>query len=180
MKPRYGVLLVCGSHTHQENYAAAFAADPRCRLVAVTDEAGVDRRRRELNERLAKALNVPYIADLKQALTRKDVHVVSVCAPPERRGRIIVLCADAGKHLYLDKSLAPQLKGLFGDHTFFLATNGLNIVEPAGPANSGAQVGKLINLANWSDENAAKLEPHEPELTDVVVELGTDGSDAIH
>jgi len=79
-----------------------------------------------------------------------------------------------------DHPLAPQLKGLFGDHTFFLATNGLNIVEPAGPANSGAQVGKLINLANWSDENAAKLEPHEPELTDVVVELGTDGSDAIH
>jgi predicted dehydrogenase len=110
MKPRYGVLLVSGSHTHQENYAAAFAADPRCRLVAVTDEAGVDRRRRELNERLAKALNVPYLADLKQALARKDVHIVSVCAPPERRGRIIVLCAEAGKHLYLDKSLTPQLK----------------------------------------------------------------------
>jgi predicted dehydrogenase len=110
MKPRYGILLVSGSHTHQENYAAAFAADPRCRLVAVTDEAGIDRRRREFNERLTKALNVPYIADLKQALARKDVHVVSVCAPPERRGRIIVLCAEAGKHLYLDKSLAPQLK----------------------------------------------------------------------
>jgi predicted dehydrogenase len=110
MKPRYGILLVSGSHTHQENYADAFAADPRCRLVAVTDEAGIDRRRRELNERLAKALNVPYLADLKQALARKDVHVVSVCAPPERRGRIIVLCAEAGKHLYLDKSLTPQLK----------------------------------------------------------------------
>jgi predicted dehydrogenase len=110
MKPRYGILLVSGSHTHQENYAAAFAADPRCRLVAVTDEAGIDRRRRELNERLARALNVPYLADLKQALARKDVHVVSVCAPPERRGRISVLCAEAGKHLYLDKSLTPQLK----------------------------------------------------------------------
>jgi predicted dehydrogenase len=110
MKPRYGVLLVSGSHTHQENYAAAFAADRRCRLVAVSDEAGIDRRRRELNERLAKTLGIPYLADLKQALARKDVHIVSVCAPPERRGRISVLCAEAGKHLYLDKSLAPQLK----------------------------------------------------------------------
>ena len=36
--PRYGVLLVTGSHTHQENYAAAFAADRRCRLIAVSDE----------------------------------------------------------------------------------------------------------------------------------------------
>src|SRR5262245_58857792 len=110
MKPRYGVLLVTGSHTHQENYAAAFAADPRCRLVAVTDEATVDKRRRQLNERLAKSLNIPYIADLKAALARHDVHLVSVCAPPERRGRIAVQCAEAGKHLYLDKSLVPQLK----------------------------------------------------------------------
>jgi predicted dehydrogenase len=110
MKPRYGVLLVTGMHTHQENYGAAFAADKRCQIVAVTDELNVDKRRRELNERLAKSLGVPYIADLAQALARKDVHIVSVCAPPERRGRIAVLCAQAGKHLYLDKSLVPQLK----------------------------------------------------------------------
>src|SRR5689334_12535221 len=103
--PRYGVLLVSGSHTHQENYAAAFAADPRCRLVAVTDEADVDPRRRELNERLAKTLNVPHVADLDQALRLCDVNLVSICAPPERRGRVAVRCAQAGKHLYLDKSL---------------------------------------------------------------------------
>jgi predicted dehydrogenase len=107
--PKYGVLLVTGSHTHQENYAAAFAADKRCRLVAVTDELDVDAKRRELNERLARALGVPYIADLKDALARADVQVVSICAPPERRGRIAVRCAEAGKHLYLDKSLVPQL-----------------------------------------------------------------------
>ena len=104
---RYGVLLVTGSHTHQENYGAAFAADQRCRLIAVTDEANIDRRRRDLNERLAKQFNVPYIADLDKALADKDVHVVSICAPPERRGRIAVQCAQAGKHLYLDKSLVP-------------------------------------------------------------------------
>src|SRR5438105_7236224 len=110
MGARYGILLVTGSHTHQENYAQAFAADKRCRLIAATDEPNIDRRRRELNERLAKALDVPYLADLATALARKDVHVVSVCAPPERRARIIVQCARAGKHLYLDKSLCPQLR----------------------------------------------------------------------
>ena len=52
---------------------------------------------------------MPYIADLGKALERKDVNVVSICAPPERRGRIAVRCAEAGKHLYLDKSLVPQL-----------------------------------------------------------------------
>ena len=46
MKPRYGVLLVSGSHTHQENYGAAFAADKRCRVVAVPDAMGPGQRRR--------------------------------------------------------------------------------------------------------------------------------------
>src|SRR5262249_46145090 len=44
-KVKYGVLIVTGSHTHQENYAAAFAADKRCRIVALTDEKDIDRRR---------------------------------------------------------------------------------------------------------------------------------------
>jgi predicted dehydrogenase len=108
-RARYGVLLVTGSQTHQENYAAAFAADTRCRIVAVTDEAGVERRRRELNERLARKLSVPHVADLDEALRDRGVQVVSICAPPERRGRIALRCAGAGKHLYLDKSLTPRL-----------------------------------------------------------------------
>lgn len=110
MNPRYGVLLVTGSHTHQEAYAAAFAADRRCRLIALTDEANVDRRRRDLNERLAKTLGVPYVPDLDKALGNKEVNIVCNCAPPERRGRITVRCAQARKHLYLDKSLTPQLR----------------------------------------------------------------------
>lgn len=106
--PRYGVLLVSGSQTHQELYAPAFAADPRCRLVAVTDEADTDKRRRELNEHLAASLRIPYIAELADALHRTDAQVVSVCAEPERRARVAVRSAEAGKHLYLDKPLAPR------------------------------------------------------------------------
>jgi predicted dehydrogenase len=105
----YGILLVTGAQTHQENYARAFAADPRCRLIGVTDEPNLSTRRRELNERLARDLDVPYIEKLDDALARDDVDVVSICAEPERRGRIIVRCAEAGKQLYLDKSLAPRL-----------------------------------------------------------------------
>src|SRR5207248_5985675 len=97
VKPKYGVLLVTGSHTHQENYAAAFAADGRCQIVAVTDEKDVDRRRRQLNERLARELGVPYEPDLDRALARKDVQIVSICAPPQRRGRIAMRCVEAGK-----------------------------------------------------------------------------------
>src|SRR5262249_13961984 len=111
MGARYGILLVSGNHTHQDNYAQAFAADKRCRLIAVTDEPNIDRRRRDLNERLAKSLTVPYVADLATALARKDVQIVSVCAPPERRARIIVQCAPPGKHLYLHKTHCPHPPG---------------------------------------------------------------------
>jgi len=66
--------------------------------------------------------------------------------------------------------VVPQLRELFGDHTFFLDRNGLNIVEPAEPAQAGTQAGKVVNLADWSD--ADRLAPHEPEATDIFIVLG--------
>ncbi len=107
-EPPYGVLLVAGDHTHQPAYAAAFASDDRCRLIGVTDEPNVEPSRRELNQRLATRLQLPYL-ELDKALARPDVQVVSICAEPARRGRIISQAAEAGKHLYLDKPLCATL-----------------------------------------------------------------------
>jgi hypothetical protein len=67
----------------------------------------------------------------------------------------------------------PQLNRLFGDHTFFLDGNGLNIVEPAEPTQAGVEAGKIVNVANWSDANLTSLAPHDPETTNVVVALGS-------
>jgi hypothetical protein len=72
-----------------------------------------------------------------------------------------------------DHPVVPQLNNLFGEHTFFLDGSGLNIVEPAETARPGTQAAKVVNLANWSDDDPARLEPHEPEPTDVVVVLGS-------
>lgn len=110
LTPPFGVLLVSGDHTHQPGYAGAFAADPRCRLVGLTDESGLPARRRELNKRLATRLGIPVLPDLRQALSRDDVQIVCVCAEPYRRGRIIVQAAEAGKQLYLDKPLCSTLQ----------------------------------------------------------------------
>ena len=57
-----------------------------------------------------------------------------------------------------DHPVVPQLNDLFGEHTFFLDSNGLNIV---------------MNLASWSDANPTDLELHDPEPTDVVITLGS-------
>jgi hypothetical protein len=67
-----------------------------------------------------------------------------------------------------DHPVIPQLNDLFGEHTFFLDRNGLNIVEPA-EAGAAAQSAKVVNLANWSDDDSTGLELHEPETTDIVI-----------
>ena len=106
---KYGVLLISGRRTHQERHATAFAAHPLCRLVAVADESDVPETRAELNRQLARDHDLPYIPDLDEALARGDVDIVSMCADVERRGRVVSRCAEAGKHLYLDKPLACSL-----------------------------------------------------------------------
>src|SRR6266508_1818168 len=72
----------------------------------------------------------------------------------------------------------PQLNNLFGEHTFFLDSKGLNIVEPTEATGAGmeaapaaAQRVEVVNIANWSSGNPTTLEPHEPEPTDVIVTL---------
>jgi hypothetical protein len=65
----------------------------------------------------------------------------------------------------------PQLNNLFGDHTFFLDSSGLNVLEPAELPDVDAAAAKIVNLAYWTDENLTSLTPHEPEPTGMVVVL---------
>jgi hypothetical protein len=66
--------------------------------------------------------------------------------------------------------VVPELTGLFGEHTFFVDGLGLNIVEPA-PAHDGQEIGRIINLADWSDSSRTRLVPHEPQSRDIDIEL---------
>lgn len=109
-KRKYGVLLLGGMRTHQEGYAHSFAAEARCRLIAVSDERDAPPERIELGQGLAQELGIPYLPDLDEALARDDVHIVSLCVENERRGRVGVRCAEAGKHLFLDKPLALNVQ----------------------------------------------------------------------
>ncbi len=64
-----------------------------------------------------------------------------------------------------------QLNRLFGDHTFFLDGKGLNIVEPAESVPGKSQPGKVVTVASWDNDERTSLAPHEPQDTEVVVEL---------
>ena len=103
---KYGVLLLGGHRTHQENYAHLFANDQRCKLIAFADEHNAPSERVKLARSLAAELNLPFIDNLQDALARDDIHIVSLCCEVERRGRLGAMCADAGKHVYLDKPMA--------------------------------------------------------------------------
>lgn len=72
-----------------------------------------------------------------------------------------------------DHPMTAQLNGLFGDHTFFLDAAGLSVVEPAESPEPGVRMGKIVNLANWTDENLTSLAPHEPEPTQLMIVLDT-------
>jgi hypothetical protein len=67
-----------------------------------------------------------------------------------------------------DHPMVPELNDLFGDHTFFLNSDGLNVVEPN---ETGAPAGTVVNLANWTDAHLTSLAPHEPEPTEIIVVL---------
>jgi hypothetical protein len=73
-------------------------------------------------------------------------------------------------------SSVPELNRVFGDHTFFLDESGLHIVEPAVPDEEEIDAGQVVKLASWQDANRTRLTAHPPEASDVIVELGPDGS----
>lgn len=108
---KYGVLLLGGHRTHQENYSINFANDSRCKLIAFADEPNAPDERIRLARSLAEERNLPYIPNLDDALSREDIDIVSLCTDVERRGHIGAKCANAGKHVYLDKPMA-----LNGEH----------------------------------------------------------------
>jgi hypothetical protein len=67
--------------------------------------------------------------------------------------------------------VVPQLNSLFGDHTFFLDGNGLNVLEPTEIPEVETKAAQVVNVAYWGDADLTKLEPHEPEPTGTIVVL---------
>ena len=94
---------------HQDMYARAFGRHPRFEIAVVAEEPGREVVIQERGRRLARDLKVPHTTDVRAVLERPDIDVVSVCAEIERRGRLAEMVARSGKHLWMDKPLAPTL-----------------------------------------------------------------------
>jgi hypothetical protein len=68
-----------------------------------------------------------------------------------------------------DNPVLPQLKRIFGDHTYFLDQSGLNIVEPGEADDKAVRLGVVVNIADWAGAGSRTLAPHDPEKTGLVV-----------
>ena len=73
-----------------------------------------------------------------------------------------------------DHPVVTQLTRLYGDHTFFLDSNGLEIVEATRADTEADAEACVIKLASWTDDHRTRLTPHEPQETDTVVILDPD------
>jgi len=72
-----------------------------------------------------------------------------------------------------DHPIVMQLTRIYGDHTFFLDGEGLEIVEATRP-DGADNAACVVKLASWTDDDRTRLAPHEPQTTDVVVVLAPD------
>ena len=65
-----------------------------------------------------------------------------------------------------------RLRSVFGDHTFYAVDTGIIVwewtVDAPEPPESAAVA---IKIAGWTDTEPRSLEPHEPRLTDLQVQL---------
>jgi len=64
----------------------------------------------------------------------------------------------------------PTLCETFGDHTFFLDTEGLSIAEPS-EAENAEELARIVKLAVWADETRTELAPHPREETGLLIVL---------
>lgn len=87
-------------HVHAPGYARQLAARTDCEIVAVWDESP------ERGRQMADQLKVPFVADVQSVLDNPEVDAVVVSAPTSMHPELLIAAAEAGKHLFTEKSLA--------------------------------------------------------------------------
>ncbi len=69
--------------------------------------------------------------------------------------------------------VVSQLIQMYGEHTFFLDDDGLEIVEATEPTAANPMA-TVVKLASWTDTRHTTLAVHEPQGTEMVVLIDPD------
>ena len=97
------VAMLSGWHSHARGYAEALFGMPEVRITAVWDELP------ERGKTWADQMEAAFDADLAAVLAREDVDGVVVNAPTNRHAEVMVAAANAGKHVFTEKVMAPTV-----------------------------------------------------------------------
>ncbi len=92
-------------HVHARDYARQATENPNTQIVAVWDELA------ERGEAEARARQARCFARLDELLAQPDIDAVVVDTPTVAHRDVIVAAAQAGKHIFTEKVLAPTLRG---------------------------------------------------------------------
>ena len=90
------------------------------------------------------------------------------------------LLARAARQLHSDPisdehPVMPQLKKVYGDHTFFIGDGGLHIVESGDRNEIGEPTtGNVVRIARWSDAGRSNLALHQRVPTGIIIILAAE------
>ena len=90
-------------HVHAAEYAARIHQHPDTKLVAVWDD---DPTRGQAS---AAAAEATFVENLEDLLARDDIDAVTVTAATSAHHTIMLRAAQAGKHIFTEKLLAPTV-----------------------------------------------------------------------
>lgn len=96
----FTVAVLSRWHAHEARYTPELLASSDCCVACVWDEV------KERGEAWAQEISVPYVADLNEILGNKEIDGVVITAPTTMHKEIIIAAANAGKHVFVEKSLA--------------------------------------------------------------------------
>lgn len=91
-------------HVHAEDYTRQALDNPHTEIAAIWDEESARGK-----EKAAK-YDVPYYASLDEMLARDDIDAVIIDAPTNIHREVMVKAAQAGKHIFTEKVIAPTNK----------------------------------------------------------------------
>ncbi|MDR0731870.1 MAG: Gfo/Idh/MocA family oxidoreductase [Treponema sp.] len=98
------ILMLSKWHVHAEGYGKFVQSQPDAKVTCVWDE---DPAR---GAAWAKELGVDFEGDLAKALARSDVDGVVVSTATSEHCKVMVAAANAKKHIFTEKALAPTVK----------------------------------------------------------------------
>jgi UDP-N-acetyl-2-amino-2-deoxyglucuronate dehydrogenase len=100
-------IAIIGTGAISDSHIKGYLKFPdRCKIAALVD-INPDKAGKKSDEH---ALGVDIYDNHREALRRSDIDLVSLCLPPFAHAQVTIECLQAGKHVLVEKPMAPSLQ----------------------------------------------------------------------